>query len=107
MRESRAPARGRYGCVMASTDLSVLRGQRILITGAARGIGAALAERLASHGAQLALVGLEPETLAAVATRCGEDTFVAECDVSRSEQVTQAVDAAAEALGGLDVVVAN
>jgi NAD(P)-dependent dehydrogenase (short-subunit alcohol dehydrogenase family) len=92
---------------MASTDFSVLRAQRILITGAARGIGAALAERLASHGAQLALVGLEPETMAAVATRCGEDTFVAECDVSSSEQVTQAIDAAAEALGGLDVVVAN
>ena len=92
---------------MASTDLSVLRGQRVLITGAARGIGAALAERLASHGARLALVGLEPETMAAVAERCGEGTFVAECDVSSNEQVTQAVDAAAEALGGLDVVVAN
>jgi NAD(P)-dependent dehydrogenase (short-subunit alcohol dehydrogenase family) len=32
---------------------------------------------------------------------------VAECDVSSNERVTQAVDAAAEALGGLDVVVAN
>ena len=92
---------------MASTDLSVLRGKRVLITGAARGIGAALAERLASHGARLALVGLEPETMAAVAARCGEGTFVAECDVSNSDQVTQAIDAAAEALGGLDVVVAN
>lgn len=92
---------------MASTDLSVLRGRRVLITGAARGIGAALAERLASHGARLALVGLELETMEAVAARCGEDTFVVECDVSRSEQVTQAIDAAAEALGGLDVVVAN
>jgi len=92
---------------MASTDLSVLRGQRILITGAARGIGAALAERLGSHGARLALVGLEPETMAAVARRCGEGTFVAECDVSINEQVTKTVDAAAEALGGLDVVVAN
>ena len=92
---------------MASTDLSVLRGQRVLITGAARGIGAALAEQLASHGARLALVGLEPETMAAVAGRCGDDTFVAECDVSNREQVTQAIDAAAEALGGLDVVVAN
>ena len=90
-----------------SADLSVLRGQRVLITGAARGIGAALAERLASHGARLALVGLEPETMAAVAERCGEGTFVAECDVSSNEQVTQAIDAAAEALGGLDVVVAN
>jgi NAD(P)-dependent dehydrogenase (short-subunit alcohol dehydrogenase family) len=92
---------------MASTDLSVLRGQRVLITGAARGIGAALGERLASHGARLALVGLEPEIMAAVAERCGEGTFVAECDVSDSDQVKQAVDAAAGALGGLDVVVAN
>src|SRR2546426_10324933 len=90
---------------MASTDLSVLRGQRILITGAARGIGAALAERLASHGARLALVGLEPETMAAVARRCGDATFVAESDVSSNEQVTRTVDAAAQALGGLDAVV--
>jgi NAD(P)-dependent dehydrogenase (short-subunit alcohol dehydrogenase family) len=92
---------------MASTDLSGLRGRRVLITGAARGIGAALAERLASHGARLALVGLEPDNMAAVAARCGPDTFVAECDVSSSEQVIKAVDAAADALGGLDVVVAN
>jgi NAD(P)-dependent dehydrogenase (short-subunit alcohol dehydrogenase family) len=92
---------------VASVDLSGLRGQRVLITGAARGIGAALAERLAAHGARLALIGLEPETMAGVAERCGEGTFVAECDVSDNEQVTQAVDAAAEALGGLDVVVAN
>jgi NAD(P)-dependent dehydrogenase (short-subunit alcohol dehydrogenase family) len=92
---------------MSSTDLSGIRGQRVLVTGAARGIGAALAERLASHGARLALVGLEPETMAAVAERCGEGTFVAECDVSSNEQVTRAIDAAAAALGGLDVVVAN
>jgi len=92
---------------VASADLSVLRGQRVLITGAARGIGAALAERLASQGARLALVGLEPETMGEVARRCGEGTFVAECDVSSNDQVTHAVDAAAEALGGLDVVVAN
>ena len=92
---------------MASTDLSVLRGQRVLITGAARGIGAALAERLASRGARLALAGLEPETMAAVAERCGEETFVGECDVSSNEQVTQTIDRAAEALGGLDAVVAN
>ena len=92
---------------MASTDLSALRGRRVLITGAARGIGAALAERLASHGARLALVGLEPEKMASVAERCGEATHVGECDVSDNEQVTAAIDAAAEALGGLDAVVAN
>lgn len=92
---------------MATTDLSALRGQRVLITGAARGIGAALAERLASHGARLALVGLEPEAMEAVARRCGDATFVAECDVSSSAAVAQVVDTAAVALGGLDVVVAN
>lgn len=92
---------------MGSADLSPLRGQRVLITGAARGIGAALAERLASRGARVALVGLEPDKMAAVAERCGEGTFVAECDVSNHDQVKAAIDAAADALGGLDVVVAN
>jgi NAD(P)-dependent dehydrogenase (short-subunit alcohol dehydrogenase family) len=42
-----------------------------------------------------------------VSGRCGPGTFVAECDVSDNEQVVEAVDAAAEALGGLDAVVAN
>src|SRR5947209_10518902 len=84
-----------------------LAGRRVLITGAARGIGAALAERLAREGARLALVGLEEETLGEVATRCGEGTFVARCDVSSFEEVSEAIDGAAEALGGLDVVVAN
>ncbi len=92
---------------MADSNLRLLQGQRILITGAARGIGAALAQRLAAHGARLALVGLEPELLATVAERCGEDTFVGECDVSDSTQVTAAIDTAAAALGRLDVVVAN
>ncbi|HEY6397930.1 MAG TPA: short-chain dehydrogenase/reductase [Solirubrobacteraceae bacterium] len=84
-----------------------LRGKRILITGSARGIGAALALKLALYEARLALVGLEPEALAGVAARCGEGTFIAECDVSDAVQISAAVDACAEALGGLDVVVAN
>ena len=71
---------------MASADVSALSGKRVLITGAARGIGAALAGQLASHGARLALVGLEPEMMEAVARRCGEGTFMAECDVSRERE---------------------
>ena len=89
------------------TEPQSLAGKRVLVTGAARGIGAALAERLASQGARLALVGLEREKLDQLAERCGEGTFVADCDVSDQEQVTEAIDAAAEAFGGLDVVVAN
>ncbi len=84
-----------------------LAGRRVLITGAARGIGAGLAEQLAARGARLALLGLEADDLSAVASRCGPDTFVAECDVSDRDAVQSTVDAAAEALGGLDVVVAN
>jgi NAD(P)-dependent dehydrogenase (short-subunit alcohol dehydrogenase family) len=86
---------------------STLAGKRVLITGAARGIGAALAERLASQGARLALIGLEREKLEWVAERCGDGAFVAECDVSDNQQVTRAIDAAAEALSGLDAVIAN
>lgn len=94
-----------YGWPMSTAQS--LSGRRVLVTGAARGIGAALAEGLALRGARLALVGLEPERLAEVAAHCGEGTFVAECDVSDKEQVSAAIDGAAEALGGLDVVVAN
>jgi NAD(P)-dependent dehydrogenase (short-subunit alcohol dehydrogenase family) len=89
------------------TEPQSLAGKRVLVTGAARGIGAALSLKLASQGARLALVGLEREKLDQLGERCGPGTFVAECDVSQQEQVKQAVDGAAEAMGGLDVVVAN
>jgi NAD(P)-dependent dehydrogenase (short-subunit alcohol dehydrogenase family) len=78
----------------------------VLITGAARGIGAALAERLHARGARLALTGLEEEQLAAVAARCG-DAHWGRCDVSRREEVDATTEAAVATLGGLDVVVAN
>jgi NAD(P)-dependent dehydrogenase (short-subunit alcohol dehydrogenase family) len=83
-----------------------LDGRRVLITGAARGIGAALAERLRQRGARVALAGLEPEGLAAVAARCGGAPW-AECDVTVDDEVEAAVDTAVAHLGGLDVVVAN
>jgi len=78
----------------------------VLITGAARGIGAGLAERLHQHGARVAVVGLEEDLLANVAARCGAAHW-ARCDVGDRDQVDQAVAGAVEALGGLDVVVAN
>ena len=86
--------------------MSSLEGRRVLITGAARGIGAALAERLHQRGAKVAVVGLEEDLLAQVAARCG-DAFHARCDVTDREQVERVVEEAVAALGGLDVVVAN
>jgi len=82
-----------------------LSGRRILITGAARGIGAALAQRLHARGARVAVAGLEPSLLADVAKSVDGPWW--ECDVADREQVDGTVDAAAQALGGLDVVVAN
>ncbi len=83
-----------------------LDGLRVLITGAARGIGAATARRLHARGARVVLAGLEPELLAQVAADCG-DALALACDVRDREQVEAAVEAAVQRLGGLDVVIAN
>ena len=86
--------------------MSELTDRRVLITGAARGIGAATARRLHSRGARLALAGIERDQLAEVARECG-DAPALDCDVRDRSQLESAVDAAVEHLGGLDVVMAN
>lgn len=83
-----------------------IAGQRVLITGAARGIGARLARRLHERGARVALLGLEPDLLQAVASQCGGAPWY-ECDVARRERVDESVADAVNRLGGLDVAVAN
>lgn len=91
---------------MLKRSLPSLAGRRVLITGAARGIGAALARRLHERGARVALAGIEPELLGAVAASCGDAPWQ-RCDVSKRADVDAAVAAAVDALDGLDVVVAN
>jgi NAD(P)-dependent dehydrogenase (short-subunit alcohol dehydrogenase family) len=85
---------------------AALAGRRVLITGAARGIGALTARRLHGRGARVALLGLEPELLADVAAACGGAPWW-ECDVADRERVDQVVAEAVERLGGLDVAIAN
>ncbi|WP_433186612.1 SDR family NAD(P)-dependent oxidoreductase [Actinoallomurus sp. CA-150999] len=87
-------------------DRMLLHGRRVLITGAARGIGAALARRLHARGARVALAGLEPDGLATVAGACGDAPW-RPCDVTDRDGVERAVGELVEELGGLDVVVAN
>ncbi len=91
---------------MLSRSTPSLAGRRVLVTGAARGIGAALARRLHERGALVALAGIEPELLEAVAASCGGAPWQ-RCDVADRAEVDAAVAAAVRELGGLDVVVAN
>ena len=84
-----------------------LAGKAVLVTGAARGIGAATARAAAARGARVALVGLEPERLATMAASLGPTHAWHEGDVTDQAGLEQAVAAMAQALGGIDVVVAN
>jgi NAD(P)-dependent dehydrogenase (short-subunit alcohol dehydrogenase family) len=84
-----------------------ISGQVVLVTGAARGIGAGAARALAARGAKVALVGLEPEELAKVAAECGPDAAWFEADVTDPEAIGAAVEGAVERFGGIDVVIAN
>jgi len=83
------------------------RGKTVFITGAARGLGAETARRVAARGANVALVGLEPEELARVAAQCGSNAAWFECDVTDTDALARAVDGAVERFGGIDVVMAN
>jgi NAD(P)-dependent dehydrogenase (short-subunit alcohol dehydrogenase family) len=84
-----------------------LHGKTVLVTGAARGIGADAARRAAQRGARVALIGLEPDELAAVAADCGPDSLWFEADVTDRAALETAIDTTAEQAGGIDVVVAN
>lgn len=82
-----------------------LANKRVVVTGAARGIGEQVARIAASRGAQVAVLGLEPERLEPLAADIGGSWFVA--DVRDAEQLSRAIDSAAGTLGGIDMVVAN
>ncbi|MDO8209969.1 SDR family oxidoreductase [Conexibacter sp. CPCC 206217] len=84
-----------------------ISGQVVLVTGAARGIGAGAARALAARGAKVALVGLEPLELAKVAAECGPDAAWFEADVTDADAIAAAVDGAVARFGGIDVVIAN
>lgn len=86
----------------------LLTGKSALVTGGGSGIGAGLAKRLAEQGAKVLLVGRTQEKLDAVAAAivaAGGTAKTFACDVRQYPMVEQAVKAAVEAFGGLDIVV--
>ncbi len=88
--------------------MSALDGKSVLVTGAARGIGAAIAEAVVEEGGAVALLDIDSagaDTAARLADR-GVARFFP-CDVRSLEQVERAVAGAEQALGGLDGLVNN
>lgn len=87
-----------------------IRGKTALVTGAASGIGRAIALRLADEGARLYLLDVNPVALSAViaeAKRRGVDALGRHCDVSQPAQVTAAVAHLLDQWGGVDILVNN
>lgn len=88
-----------------------LEGRHALVTGAARGIGAAIARELGRQGAAVALLDLkEDESLRAVALEleaAGGRAVRIAADVSSFEDARRAVTEAKDAMGGLDILVNN
>jgi NAD(P)-dependent dehydrogenase (short-subunit alcohol dehydrogenase family) len=82
----------------------MLEGKSVLVTGAARGIGAAIAEAVVDEGGSVALLDIDPAG-AETAARLSAQFFP--CDVRELAQVERAVADAQAALGGLDGLVNN
>jgi NAD(P)-dependent dehydrogenase (short-subunit alcohol dehydrogenase family) len=84
-----------------------LSGRKLVITGAARGIGEKVARLAAARGARVALVGLEADRLRALTDELGPAALWREADVRDGTALRLAIDDAAQAMGGIDIVVAN
>lgn len=82
-----------------------LDGRVAIVIGAARGIGAAIAERLTGEGARLVIGDTEAEVGAATAARLG-GRFIA-TDISRKDDAEAIVRAAIDSFGRLDILVQN
>jgi NAD(P)-dependent dehydrogenase (short-subunit alcohol dehydrogenase family) len=91
-------------------DLFDLRGQVAIVTGAGRGIGAAVAAGLARQGARVAVLDVDIAAAEAVASRIQSEGYEADpfsCDVQHEDQLQKCVTAIVDRTGRVDVLVNN
>ena len=93
--------------VSVQEQLFDVRGVRAIVTGAASGLGLAMAEVLADCGAHVTLADVDAERLESVTAGLGGAARPFVADVSDEAQVRELVDDVVAAEGGLDVVFAN
>src|SRR4051812_27077575 len=86
--------------------MTSLMGKRVLVTGSARGIGRAIAEKVIEQGGHVVVSDLDTEESALTAKEIGA-IGTADCDVADEASVQSAVASAVAQLGGLDVMVNN
>jgi NAD(P)-dependent dehydrogenase (short-subunit alcohol dehydrogenase family) len=84
-----------------------LAGKRAIVTGAANGIGRAIALRLASEGARVVIADVNEDDAQGVAGEIDGETLVHKADVTRDGDVEALVGRAVSEWGGLDVMVNN
>ena len=84
-----------------------LDGQTAVITGAAQGIGYAIASRLAQAGAKVAIVDCNLELAAKASATLGRGSFPIYCDVSSSASVSKAAEEILQQAGRIDILVNN
>ncbi len=91
------------------TTQTHLKNQHALVTGGGRGIGAAIAEKLARAGMRLTIVGRDEKTLQSQAAQLREITTVHThtCDVTKPDSIALAFASASQTLGPISVLVNN